>query len=84
MVKDLMGSKLGGGVEKERTIVAGDLVRVDKMVILHHLFVESKHVLPTYFEDFIEKRIDHFDGKHKEQIIAKIDAPEEETPGNEP
>ena len=65
MVKDLMSSKLGGGVEKEKTIVAGDLVRVDKMVILHHLFVESKHVLPTYFEDFIEKRVDRFDGKQQ-------------------
>ena len=63
MVKDLMGSKLGGGVEKEKTIVAGDLVRVDKMVMLHHLFVESKQVLPSYFEDFIEKKVDRFDEK---------------------
>ena len=27
-----MSGKLGGGVEKERTIVAGDLLNVDKMV----------------------------------------------------
>ena len=61
MVKDRMSGKLGGGVEKERTIVAGDLVNVDKMVLLHHLFVESKMVLPCYFEHFTEKNIDPFD-----------------------
>ena len=60
-MKDRLSGKLGGGVEKERTIIAGDLVNVDKMVLLHHLFIESKKVLPCYFKDFIEKNIDPFD-----------------------
>ena len=63
MVKDRLSGKLGGGVEKERTIIAGDLVNVDKMVLLHHLFIESKKVMPCYFKDFTEKNIDPFDQK---------------------
>ena len=59
-MKDRLSSKLGGGVEKERTIIAGDLVNVDKMVLLHHLFIESKKVMPCYFKDFTEKNIDPF------------------------
>ena len=49
MVKDGISEKFGGGKEREKTIVAGDLVKVDKMVLLHHLFIESKKVLPVYF-----------------------------------
>ena len=49
MVKDGLGAKSGDGEERERTIVACDLVKVDKMVLLHHLFIESKKVLPVYF-----------------------------------
>ena len=40
-VTDYMSAKSGGGTEKEKTIVAGDLVKVDKMVILHHLFCHN-------------------------------------------
>ena len=41
MVRDSMGVKTGGGVDKVRTIVAGDLVNADKMHFLHHLFCQS-------------------------------------------
>ena len=83
MVKDRIGGKLGKGQQREKTIVCGDLVNVDKMVLLHHLFIESKKVLPVYFKDFTEKNIDPFDEKKEEKIVPKTDAPEWETPGGD-
>ena len=74
MVIDGMSSEIGGGVEKFKTIVAGDLVKVDKMVILHHLFVESSLVAPAYFDDFITKKIDPFDEKQEEKVVPKVEA----------
>ena len=53
MVKDLISHQLGGGEEKARTIVIGDLMKADKLVLLSHLAVESMQVEPSYFEDFI-------------------------------
>ena len=84
MVRDLMGAKSGGGVDKERTIVAGDLVNADKMHFLHHLFCQNKQVEPSYFDEFVQKVVDPFDEKKKEKMVPKIAEPESETPGNEP
>ena len=81
MVKDGISEKFGGGKEREKTIVAGDLVKVDKMVLLHHLFIESKKVLPVYFQDFIEENIDPFVENKQKKIVPKMDAPDWETPG---
>ena len=53
MVKDLISHQLGGGEENARTIVIGDLMKADKLVLLYHLAVESMQVEPSYFEDFI-------------------------------
>ena len=49
-------------------------MKVDKMVILHHLFVESSLVAPAYFDDFITKKIDPFDEKQEEKVVPKVEA----------
>ena len=46
------------------------------MVFLHYLFVEQARVDMSYFDDFIEKRVDPFDETQQEKVLPKITAPE--------
>ena len=54
MVVDLMSDSLGGGVEREKEIIAGDLTRATLMDLLYYQFCENGQVHRTYFKDFLE------------------------------
>ena len=83
MVKDGMGVKLNQGIERKKSIIAGDLVGADKFVLLHYLFVESMQVDPSYFKDFTVKNVNPYDEKKEEKVVPKTDAPKWETPGGD-
>ena len=54
MVVDLMSDSLGGGAEREKEIIAGDLTRATLMDLLYYQFCENGQVHRKYFEDFLE------------------------------